>query len=366
MGSDEKPFYLAIARVRGIGPVRVRKLREHFLSLEYAWQADSSSLLAAGLDEKTIAALVEARKSVDPENELTMLERSGAHAITWDEPVYPRLLREIDNPPCVLWIKGTLVESDALAVAIVGTRGPTVYGRDVAVQFATQLATNSITVVSGLARGVDGTAHEAALKAGGRTIAVLGSGVDIIYPPEHNKLAAQIAASGAVISDYPLGTKPDAMNFPPRNRIISGLSLGVVVVEADERSGALITTNYAAEQGRDVFAVPGNIFAKTSRGTNRLIQQGAKLVTKLDDVLEELNLGMVASQQQAQRELPHSDNQAERAILTTLAHEPVQTDEIIQVLGLPAGDVTTALTMLELKGQIRQATGTSYVLNRRP
>lgn len=227
---------------------------------------------------------------------------------------------------------------------------------------AGDMARNQITVVSGMARGIDTAAHQAALKAGGRTIAVLGCGVDVVYPPEHRRLAQQIAEQGAIVSDYPIGTPPDAANFPPRNRIISGLSLGVVVIEADERSGALITTEFAAEQGRDVFAVPGNIFNKSSRGPNKLIQQGAKVVLDTQSVLEELNLSMVTAQAEMQAVLP--DDPTERTIYGRLTHEPTEVNDLVRTLDLPAEAVTTALTLMELKGMVRQASGTSYVLAR--
>lgn len=366
MGSEDKAYFLAFARVRGVGPARLRKLRERFDTLASAWKAPNQELHASGLDEKTVASLVETRKFVDPEKELVNLEKSGSRAITWDDAEYPNLLREVDNPPCVLWINGAFVDRDALAVAIVGTRGPSMYGKDVAAKFATQLAENGISVVSGLARGIDATAHEAALQAGGRTIAVLGSGVDVIYPPENRRLASQIQERGAVISEYPLGTKPDAMNFPPRNRIISGLSLAVLVVEADEKSGALITTGYAAEQGRDVFSIPGNIFSKTSRGTNKLIQQGAKLVTRIEDILDDLNLGMVASHAEAQSTIPIGDSETEQAILAALSGEPVQIDDLIRQTKISADEINTALTLLELKGFVRRTLGNSYALGRKP
>ena len=356
------PYYLAFARVKGIGAVRVRKLKAHFGSLQQAWCADHFDLAAAGLDARTIAAAIQARAAVSPEAEVERLMNAGVTALTWDDADYPRLLREVADPPPVLFVKGTLTEADAWAVSIVGTRQATVYGREVTEMLASDLARNHITVVSGMARGIDAFAHQAALKAGGRTLAVLGCGLDVVYPPEHRRLAQQIAEQGALVSDYPLGTPPDAANFPPRNRLISGLSLGVVVVEADERSGALITTEFAAEQGRDVFAVPGNIFNRSSRGTNRLIQQGARIVLDTQSILEELNLNMVADRVEVGEALPENDT--ERSILAHLSHEPTQVNELVRTLSLPVADVTAALALMELKGWVRQATGTSYVLAR--
>jgi DNA processing protein len=227
---------------------------------------------------------------------------------------------------------------------------------------AGDLARNHITIISGMARGIDACAHRAAIKAGGRTIAVLGCGVDVLYPAENARLANEIIEHGALISDYPPSTQPDALNFPPRNRIISGMSLGVVVVEADERSGALITSDYAADQGRDVFAVPGNVFNRSCRGTNKLIQKGAKLVTNALDIVEELNLTMVISNIEAQAITPEND--VERQLIAQLSHEPVLTDDLVNTLQMPVEIVTSTLAIMELKGIVRQATGTSYVLAR--
>jgi DNA processing protein len=360
--SDNKPYLLAFARVKGIGPVRLRLLQAHFGSLARAWNADMGELLAAGLDQKSIFALITARKTLSPDAELESFSHSDIKPITWDEPAYPRLLRQIDDPPPVLYVRGTLTDADAWAVGLVGTRRATVYGREVAEMLAGDLARNNITVVSGMARGIDAYSHQAAINAGGRTVAVLGCGVDVIYPPEHRKLAQQIVEHGALVSDYPPGTPPDALNFPPRNRIISGLSLGVVIVEADEKSGALITGEFALDQGREVFAVPGNIFNRSSRGTNMLIQRGAKMVLATSDVLEELNLSMVAGHVAAQAIVPESD--VERQVIAKLSHEPTPTDELVHTLNLPADVVASTLALMELKGMVRQATGTSYVLAR--
>ncbi|BCX03493.1 MAG: DNA processing protein DprA [Candidatus Roseilinea sp.] len=358
----ELPYYLAFARVKGIGAVRIRKLKAHFGSLQLAWSASEFDLAEASLDAKLIGALAQARRSIVPEQEVERLASVGAAAITWEDAGYPKLLREVADPPPVLFVKGALTEADAWAVSIVGTRRATVYGREVTEMLSAELARNNITIVSGMARGIDAIAHHTALKAGGRTVAVLGCGVDVVYPPEHRKLAQQIVENGALVSDYPIGTPPDALNFPPRNRIISGLSLGVVVVEADERSGALITAEFAAEQGRDVFAVPGNIFNRTSRGTNRLIQQGAHIVLDAQSILEELNLNMVADRAEVEAVVPENDT--ERAILARLSHEPTQVNELVRALAMPAADVTATLALMELKGLVRQATGTSYVLAR--
>ncbi len=357
--SPQLPYYLAFARVKGIGPARIRLLTNHFASLEDAWNANLFELSGSGLDSKSVDALWNARKTISPEQELARAHKAGISALCWEDADYPRLLREIADPPPVLFIKGALTPADNWAVALVGTRKCTVYGREVAETLATELARNNITVISGMARGIDAFVHAASLKAGGRTVAVLGCGVDVVYPPEHRRLAQQIAEQGAVVSDYPIGTPPDAMNFPPRNRIISGLSLGVVVIEADERSGALITTEFAAEQNREVFAVPGNIFNRASRGPNKLIQTGAKMVLDVNSILEELNLSMVAERLELSQAVP--DNDTERQLMQQLSREPTATDELIRALQLPADVVTATLAMMELKGLVRQSTGTSYI-----
>ena len=360
--SDQRLFTYGFSRVKGIGPVRMRLLQSHFGSLAQAWQAETGELAACGLETRLINALVAAREHLDLSAELARVEQSGIQVLTWDDPTYPTLLAQISDPPPVLYVRGTLCAEDQYAVGIVGTRQATVYGRQVAEMLAGDLAHSHVTVVSGLARGIDASAHQAAIKAGGRTIAVLGCGVDMVYPPEHRALAHEIIQHGALISDYPPGTQPDAQNFPARNRIISGLSLGVIIVEADQRSGALITADFAGQQGRDVFAVPGNIFNRSSRGANQLIHDGAKMVLNINDVLEELNLGMVESYVAAQQAAPEND--VERALIAHLSHEPVLTDELVHEVNLPTEVVTSTLAMMELKGMVRQANGTSYVLVR--
>jgi DNA processing protein len=262
----------------------------------------------------------------------------------------------------VLHVRGSLETRDEWAVAVVGTRRASVYGKEAARMIATGLARAGVTVVSGLARGIDTVAHRAALEAGGRTLAVLGSGLDIIYPYENKQLAAQVVERGALISEYALGTRPEGRNFPPRNRIISGLTLGTVVVEAGRSSGALITADFAAEQGRDVFSVPGSIFARGSQGTNNLIQQGAKVVCDISDVLEELNLTMISEQAQARAIIP--DNETEAALLEHLSGEPVHVDALGRAVDLPISEVTSTLALMELKGQVRQVGGMNYVLAR--
>jgi DNA processing protein len=269
------------------------------------------------------------------------------------------LLAQIPDPPPVLYVRGELAPEDDWSVAIVGSRKATSYGREVTRRLAGDLARNGVTVVSGMARGIDGIAHRTALEAGGRTIAVLGSGLDVIYPAEHRSLAREIARHGAVVSDYPLGTKPEASNFPPRNRIISGLSLGTIVIEAGFRSGALITADFALDHGREVFAVPGSILSPGSAGCNRLLRDGAHVLTEARDVLEVLHLDQVPEKQAARLALP--ENPVEAALFESLSAEPRHLDAVVRSSGIPVEVVSSTLVMMELKGMVRQVGSLQYV-----
>jgi DNA processing protein len=355
----DKRYWVGFNLVKGIGAVRLQALRDHFGDLSLAWQAPLDALQAAGLSLKLAERVVQVRASVDLDKFLTGLDAKGIQTLTWEDEHYPKRLKEIDQPPPVIYMRGMLTAEDAWSVAVVGTRRITAYGRQVADELAGILAANGVTVVSGLARGVDAVAHQSALKAGGRTIAVLGCGVDRIYPPEHTQLAEKITANGVVLSDYAPGTPPDAANFPPRNRIISGLSMATVVVEAGETSGALITAQFAVDQGRDVFAVPGSIFAPQSKGTNRLIAQGAHPMLSARDLLDVLNLTRVTEQREVRKVLP--GNEIEASLLAVLTHEPMHMDEIRNQTGLPIERVSATLVMMELKGLVRQVGGMNYV-----
>jgi DNA processing protein len=355
-------YWIGFNKVSGIGAARLRALLDYFGDLQTAWQASAHDLQQAGLDRRSVANLLQARQAVDLESEVGQVQRWGAHVLTWDSPDYPPNLRQIYNPPPVLYVRGRIETRDEWAVAIVGTRRASVYGKEAARMLGGEMARAGVTVVSGMARGIDTVAHRSCLDAGGRTIAVLGCGIDIAYPRENARLAQEIAERGAIVSEYALGTQPEASNFPPRNRIISGLSLGTVVVEAGLGSGALITADFAAEQGRDVFSVPGNIFARASGGTNQLIQQGAKLVMNAAQVLEELNLSMVSEQAQARALIP--ENETETQLLERLSADPLHVDELGRAVGLPIAQVSSALALMELKGMVRQVSGMSYVLAR--
>ncbi|MBA2246534.1 MAG: DNA-protecting protein DprA [Chloroflexia bacterium] len=355
----DRPFWVAFHFVPYIGPSRIRRLRDHFGSLERAWKSDAARLRAV-LDERSHAAMIEHRTKIDPAGVMERLAMDRISVVTVEDDGYPALLREIGSPPPVLFLRGQLLETDSAAVAVVGTRRVSSYGREMASQIGEGLARAGVTVVSGLAKGVDGIAHEAALAAGGRTIAVLGSGVDRIYPYEHKRLASRIADQGAVLSDFAPDRKPDAPNFPARNRIISGLSLGVVVIEAPERSGALITVDFAADQGRDVFAVPGPATAWNSAGTNKLLRDGARLVRNADDVLEDLRLRRdIVEDEPVQQPLPMNDE--ERRLVAVLTSDPQHIDDIAERCTMPLPGVSALLVTLELQGQVRNVGAQHYV-----
>jgi DNA processing protein len=356
---DPKAYWVGFNQVKGIGAVRLGTLLDHFGDLERAWHAPADALLASGINARLVEKIIQVRHTVNIEQIWEKIQRQGITVITWIDANYPARLKEIDQSPPVLYLRGSLDEADNWAVAIVGTRRVTPYGRQVTEELAAFLGRNGVTVVSGLARGVDAIAHQAALKAGGRTIAVLGCGVDRIYPPEHRQLAEQMMIRGGLLSDYPIGTPPEGINFPPRNRIISGLSLAVVVIEASEQSGALITATFAAEQGREVFAVPGNIYAPQSKGTNRLVSQGARPLLNAQDVLEALNLTMVNQHQTARKVLPV--DALEARILQVISYDPIHVDDICSQLNLPIEKLSATLAMMELKGMVRQVGGMNYV-----
>jgi DNA processing protein len=362
---SELKYWLGFNIVKGIGPAKVQALLDYYGELSVAWGAPEQELTRLGIDQRALKTLRKGRENLDLDAEMAKVEAAGIQLLTWQMPEYPSYLKETPTPPPLIYVAGEIREVDQFAVAVVGTRRLTSYGKQVTKDLVTGLVHNGVTVVSGLARGIDAVAHKTAVSLDGRTIAVLGSGLDCIYPSEHRALAKEIReGKGALISEYGLGVRPEAKNFPPRNRIISGLSLGVIVVEAGERSGALITTNFALEQDREVFAVPGNVNSPVSAGPNKLIQQGAKLVTKVDDVLEELNLHMIAEKTAVQLALPESNEEV--ALYTHLSAQPVHIDELRRETGLTSSEVSSTLTLMELKGMVQQVGGMNYVLCREP
>ena len=360
MERDELKYWVAFSRIPRIGPARFKLMEQRFGSLERAWRAGLTELKGAGLDDRSSRTISTRKLVIDPDAEMERLAGNGVRAITWHDDGYPARLKEIYDPPPVLYVNGELLPEDERSVAVVGTRKPTAYGRESAYQIAYDLARSGVTIVSGLALGIDGVAHRAALEAGQRTVAVLGSGTDTIYPRENIKLAGEILRGGALISEHPLGTRPNAQNFPRRNRIMSGMSLGTVVVEADERSGALLTANHALEQDREVFAVPGNIFSPMSRGTNRLIKNsGAKLVASSADVLEELNLSSLGEQIEMTALFPQDESESQ--ILRHVTYDPIHIDEIIRSSEESISTVSSVMAMMELKGLVRQVGGMNYI-----
>jgi len=370
---NERERLIALNLVPEIGSARVRRLLEAFETLERLWQASASELqqvegIGPILAERLLAGCRDARLVY---HEMALAQRHGVTILALGDEAYPARLKEIHDPPLALYQRGTWMERDAIAIGIVGARRASFYGQQVSERLAYDLALRGVTIVSGLARGIDAAAHRGALKAGGRTIAVLGSGLNQIYPPEHAELATQVAAQGILLSEYPMTAEPLPHHFPQRNRLISGLSLGVVVVEATQRSGALITADCALEQGRDVFAVPGHIDSPASRGTHHLLKQGAKLVTSVDDILEELRLSpMPVSETPKPTAEPGAPvaiadvSETERLLIGQLsADEPVDVDGLSEKTGLPASTCTATLLQLELKRVVKQLPGQRFIRN---
>jgi DNA processing protein len=353
---------LRLALVPGVGPVTRRALLERFGTARAVLDAAPSQLRGVpGVGAKLAERIVAARREIDAEAELRVCHEHGLTVLTEEDADYPRMLREIHDPPAVLFLHGDLRPQDRLAVAIVGTRHATRYGQQQAERLAGGLARAGLTIVSGLARGIDAAAHRGALQAGGRTLAVLASGVLNIYPPEHAALAEQVRAAGALISENPPHSAPLSGAFPQRNRLISGLSLGVIVVEAAERSGALISAQHAMEQGREVFAVPGRVDSRTSRGCHRLLRDGAKLVESVDDVLEELG-PLVAGTPGVDGRVVHHPaelqlNDQERQVLDAIDEEPTSIDAVVVGSRLPIQRVLSTISVLEMRRLVRRISG---------
>ncbi len=347
--------WLALKMVPGIGNILGLGLVRAFRSPEAVFAARDQELQIAGVRREVRAALRRFARWREVDAQLARLERAGGRLVTWDDAAYPERLREIHDPPLFLYVLGEIAPADATAIAVVGSRDASAYARQMTALISEGLASRGVAVVSGLARGIDAAAHEAALRAGGRTLAVLGSGIDVVYPSEHHRLLMRIAEHGAVLSEYPMGAQPDAENFPARNRIISGLALGTVVVEAGERSGSLITAHCAVEQGREVFAVPGPVGART-RGTHQLLRQGAALAENADDVLREIAPQLEPAAMSAAPAL----SDLETAIVAQLDDVPRTVDELIARTALPAGTVLETLLVLELRGVVRQHPGHGF------
>jgi len=363
--SEEWRYWIALRMVRGVGNVTYRELLTHFGSPEAVLKAEIDALMTVGVHKEVARAITAFGQWRAVDTEIHNLTKAGVRLVTRLSPDYPENLTHLHDPPPFLYVRGSLIPTDRLAIAIVGSRFASAYGRGVARDLAHGLVQKGVTVVSGLARGIDVEAHRATLEAKGRTIAVLGSGLDVIYPSEHRPLAAEIPASGAVVSEFPLGSKPDAIHFPYRNRVISGLTLGTVVVEAAENSGSLITARFALEQNREVFAVPGVITSVRSRGPHKLLKDGAKLVENVEDILQEIAPAL----------MPTS---AARSAEPTLLLEPHETllvglfepngldalhvDTLIARSNLTPARVLEVLLGLELKGIVTQLPGMYFTL----
>lgn len=351
--------WVALSMAPGIGSVLFKRLTQAFGSPKGVFQASLKDLnKVEGIGQKVAASLKKFDWKHIVEKELRLSEKSGAKMVTWEDEEYPLNLTQIYDPPPLIYVRGSLIPEDRMAVAVVGSRYPTTYGKSAAERIAMGLSRKGVTVISGLARGVDSCAHRGALAAGGRTIGVLGCGLDIIYPPENRELYDRVAAQGAIISEFPLETPPDSDHFPIRNRVISGLSLGVAVVEATLRSGSLITARFALEQGRDVYAVPGNVDSARSEGTNRLIKEGAKLVTQAEDILEEI---LPLSQPAPAETLPQPTLSEEEAkVFSALGREALHIDRVTAQTGISSAKVSAILLTLELAGHIKQLPGMRF------
>jgi DNA processing protein len=334
-------------------------LLDTFGDLEQAWHASPGALRGAGLGPKTIDSILKVRSSLDLPKEVKRLHLLDIHLTTLLADDYPDTLKHIHGPPAFLFIRGELRSTDEVAVAVVGTRRATGYGRRVTQRIVSELAAASITIISGLALGIDGAAHEAAIEAGGRTVAVLGSGIDHIYPAQHRSLANHVEQCGALVSEYPPGRAPEGHHFPARNRIIAGLAKAVIVIEAAERSGALITADFAADQGKDVFAVPGDISRIASRGTNRLIQDGAFPLLDPADVIDTLECNPAFSISDISEDL--TENRTEHGVLECLGADALHIDEIHERSGIPIPELQAALSMLELRGVISSVGSMQYM-----
>jgi len=354
-------YWLALRLVRGVGNVTYRELLERLKTPQAILSASPSTLINAGAHAAVAQAIATFDQWKDVDVELKKIDQTGVRLVTRVDREYPVNLTHLHDPPPFLYVRGSFVPEDRFAIAVVGSRSASAYGRTVAQSLTRGLVQKGVTIVSGLARGIDAEAHRTALASKGRTVAVLGSGVDVIYPSEHRSLAEEISRSGAVVSEFPLGSQPDAVHFPYRNRVISGLTLGTIVVEAAEKSGSLITARCALEQNREVFAVPGNVTASRSRGPHRLLKEGAKLVEHVDDILSEIAPMLVSSH------APDSPSEMdlepyEKQLVSLFDGDPLHVDRLIAKSGLSAARVLEILLGLELKGVVTQLPGTHFTL----
>lgn len=360
LSKQEIKYWLSFNQISFLGPVRFQRLLNYFPNLEAAFKSPFSELLSAGIEQNVAQIIVAQRLKINPDAELEKIERQKISVVTVLDKNYSKLLKEIYNPPPLLYYHGSLDLNNDFPLAVVGTRKISEYGRQVTQQIVKDLAEGGLTIISGLALGVDAVAHQSAVNCGGKTVAVLGSGLDLVYPISNHRLADKIIKNGgSIISEFPLGTPPYKSNFPQRNRIISGLSLGVVVTEAGSDSGALITAKYALEQNREIFAVPGNIYSQGSAGPHQLIKMGGQLITSAADILEVLNLQQAKNFKATKISIPETEN--EKKLLELLEKEPLHVDKLSQISRLDISVINSTLTVMEMKGLVKNLGGQKYV-----
>ncbi len=358
----EAEAYIALNMVPHVGPVRLRRLLAFFGSATAILQARPQQLREVeGIGPEASESIAGWEKTVDLSGELRRVEAFGAHVVTPSDAAYPPSLKEIHDPPIVLYVWGELSPRDAHSIAVVGTRKPTHYAMECTKKLSYQLAYSGLTVVSGLARGIDTAAHQAALAAKGRTIAVLGSGLECLYPAENQDLAEKIAASGAVVTEFPMQKRADRQTFPMRNRIITGLAFGLLVAEAGLKSGSLISATQAGEQGRSLYAVPGRIDQPNAFGSNRLIQQGAKLVMSAQDILDDFGLLFREQPELIPAAAPVELSPVEQTLYASLDGEETTIDELVGKCGLPTHEVSSTLLALEMRSLVKQLPGSRFV-----
>lgn len=358
--NPDLPYILGFSQVLEIGPVKYSQIISLFGSAKKAWQSPIEQFQPLGLGEKVLTSIQKVRQEIDTGKELEKCQKLGVQLLTPEDEAYPKLLKEIYDPPFLLYVRGQLKVEDDVSLAVVGSRRMTVYGQSVIESLVPALSASGLTIVSGLAFGVDAAAHKTTLSSGGRALAVLASGVDKITPEANARLGQSIIEnqSGAIISEFPLGTEPQAFYFPRRNRIIAGLSLGVLVVEAAEKSGSLITARAALEQGRDVFAVPASIFNVVGTGTNQLLKEGARMVTRASDILEELKIDETRTANLAKDAYPL--NEEESSVFALIGGEELFIDEIVRQSPFDVARVNSLLTLLEIKGMVKNVGGGYY------
>jgi len=363
--TNDTPYWLALNKINNIGSAKIKKLCNYFPTMKDAWEADINEWKKSGLNDETVTEFYLNKNQINPEQLYEEMEKENVKIITILDDDYPSLLKEIYTPPAILYCRGTLPHPADFCLSVVGTRKISTYGKQVAADLVAKLVQNQITIISGLAIGIDGLSHQTTLENNGKTVAVLGGGIDkaTLYPAANRYLADQIVANGgAIISEYPIKTMPTRFNFPARNRIIAGLSLGTLIIEADENSGSLITAKFALEQNREVFAVPGNIYSNSSKGTHKILKQGAQLVTDAQDILETLNLEQIEQFVATKKISP--DTKEEEVLLNILSKEPIHIDILVKQSQLNTSIVGATLTMMEMKGKVKNLGGMNYVLAR--